>query len=361
MMVILINTQKGWRGGERQLAWLIQGLKEKNCKQLLICRKHSALENYAKKNNLNYQAVTIALYTLPFLAFTLSKLIKIEKVEVVVDCHDSKSHTIGLLTKLFFTKEFKLLVHRKVIFPIHGWFSKTIKYSSNYVDSVICISKAVEKKIKKIDHKLRTVIIYDAIKPISVESSDYLFQKTKKSDAVFIGYIAALTPEKDHVTFLKTAQNLANKNPNFHFLIIGVGKLKEELEQLTQNLGLEDKVTFLGFLDNLNDVIPQIDLLLFTSKSEGLGSTILDFFMAKKPVVTVKNGGSEELVFNNQTGFIAEIGDSTALTNYCLDIFGNPANTSRMVHNAFDFATQNFNVNKIVAETLSEYQFIIKK
>jgi glycosyltransferase involved in cell wall biosynthesis len=361
MTIILINTQKGWRGGERQLAWLIEGLQDLNYNQILFCRKNSALEKYAISNNLNYRSFKITFYTLPFLAFTLFKIIQKENNKVVVDCHDSKSHTIGLLTKLFFTKKFKLLVHRKVIFPVTGWFSKKVKYSSTYVDSVICISKAIAKEIKTNDSTLRTVIIYDAIKPIPFINSTFLLQQTNKKNALFIGYIAALTEEKDHVSFLKTAQKLADKNINFHFVIIGIGKLKNELQQLTKDLGIENRVTFLGFLNNLNEVIPQIDLLLFTSKSEGLGSTILDFFMAKKPVVTVKNGGSEELVFNNETGFITQIGDITALTNYCLTIFSDTENTNRMVTNAYTFACNNFNIDKMVSATSAEYVYILKK
>jgi glycosyltransferase involved in cell wall biosynthesis len=361
MTVILVNTQKGWRGGERQLAWLIEGLKERKYNQILICRKNSAFEEFAISNNLEYHSFKITFYNLPSLALALNKIIKKEKNKVVVDCHDSKSHTIGLLTKLLFTKKFKLLVHRKVIFTIKGWFSSKIKYSYKSVDSVICISKAVEKVIKSNDSKLRTVVIHDAIKPIFLEKSDFLIKKTNKSNATFIGYIAALTKEKDHITFLKTAQKLSDSNPNFHFVIIGIGVLKSELEQLCSDLGIENRVTFLGFLDNLNEVIPQMDALLFTSKSEGLGSTILDFFMAKKPVITVKNGGSEELVFNNKTGFITDIGNVTALTNYCLDVFSNPENTKRMVENAFEFASQNFNVNKIVDATIAEYHYLVKE
>lgn len=361
MTIILINTQKGWRGGERQLAWLIEGLKERNYNLILICRKNTALEKFAISNNIKYYSFKIAFYNLLFLALALSKIINKETTEVVVDCHDSKSHSIGLLAKLLFNKNFKLLVHRKVIFPIKGWFSSKVKYSSKSIDSVICISKAVEKIIKSNDSKLRTVVIHDAIKPITLEESNFLIRKTNKTNAIFIGYIAALTEEKDHVTFLKTAQKLSKINLNFHFLIIGTGVLKNDLEQLTIALGIVNRVTFLGFLDNLNEVIPQIDALLFTSKSEGLGSTILDFFMAKKPVITVKNGGSEELVFNNKTGYIADIGDVTALTNYCLEIFSNPENTKRMVENAFEFANQNFNVEKIVAATIKEYNYLVKE
>ena len=361
MTVILINTQKGWRGGERQLTWLIEGLTEKKYPLILICRKNSALEQFASSNNLKYYSFKIAFYNLFYLAFLLSKIIKKEQTKVVVDCHDSKSHSIALFAKLLFVNNFKLLVHRKVIFPIKGWFSGKIKYSSNYINSVICISKAVEKILQNNDNKLRTVVIHDAIKPILFKESTFLKEKTTTSNAIFIGYIAALTKEKDHVTFLKTAQKLSEINLNFHFLIIGIGALKTELENLSIALGIEDRVTFLGFLDNLNEVIPQIDVLLFTSKSEGLGSTILDFFMAKKPVVTVKNGGSEELVINNQTGYITDIGDVTALTNYCLDIFKNPENTQRMVDNAFAFASQNFNVDEIVAATIAEYHFLVSE
>lgn len=352
MRIIHINTQKNWRGGERQLSWLYEGLHKKGIEQIIICRKKSKLEAFSIENGIEFKSFSIQIYTLFYVAFKLLHLVK--KNETIIHCHDSKSHTIALILKLVYKSNVKVVVHRKVNFPIKGNFSKKIKYSEKYINAIFCVSKSVETTLFKSTGFKNTIVIYDMIKPFEIPSkpnhSTFNFQ---------IGYIAALTAEKDHFTFLKTAKNILEINPNIQFVIAGEGKLKQNLLDFTAELGISNKVDFVGFVKDIPALIATIDLLLFTSTSEGLGSTILDFFIAKKPVVTVKNGGAEELVFHTITGFICELKDNKNLAKYCLELIENPKLSSEITENAFRFVNENFSENTIINKTLEAYKKIL--
>ena len=76
---------------------------------------------------------------------------------------------------------------------------------------------------------------------------------------------------------VKLCKLLLKKNHNLHFVIIGDGDNRQKLTQYALDLQISENVTFTGFIENAKKIIPEIDILLFTSTEEGLGSTILDF------------------------------------------------------------------------------------
>lgn len=323
MNIIHINLQKTWRGGEQQLAYLLDSLKKNSINQILICRKNSALHEFAQKKNIKCTPLKKGLFSTIANILTLFNLIRSNNIEII-HCHESKGHSLAVFSKIIFNYKAKIILHRRVIFPIKGYLSKKIKYSPKYISEVICISKAVEKSIHKSTNCNNTVVIPDMI------DTQYLYPKLnilrtefKIKENKIIGYIAALTPEKDHYTFLNTAKFLLNHDSNFHFVLIGDGKNEKELKLYAKKIGLDNKVTFTGFIKDAKKIISEIDILLFTSVEEGLGTTILDFFLAKKPVVCVKNGGSEDIVINDITGFICEKRDSEGLAKKILYLLQN--------------------------------------
>lgn len=358
MEIIHFNTQKDWRGGERQLAWLMDELFKKDIKQTLFCRKKSKLETYAIDNDINYQSFNIKFYNLFLLSYILKKH-TLKGDNVIIHCHDSKSHTIALLAKIFFIPTCKIIVDRKVMFPIKGWFSKKVKYATKYINSIICTSNAVKNLVVESTNNKNCTIIGDMIMPNNLPKGTILKTIYGINNPYIIGYIAAMTEEKDHFTFLKTAKEIIKTNPEIGFVLIGDGKLSDQIKTYSKELKIENNVHFLGFISNVPELINEIDLLLFTSTSEGLGSTVLDFFMTKKPVVTVKNGGCEELVYNNKTGLISNIKDYKDLANNCLKFYSDSNFTNSICSNAFEFATENFSSKSITEKIVAAYNKVL--
>lgn len=356
MNVIQINLQKTWRGGEQQLAYLIKSFQEKNINQILICKENSALEDFAKIEKINHFAIKSGFRNLFKNLKLLYHLIKENNIDII-HCHESKGHSLALFTKLIYRYKSPIILHRRVIFPIKGILSKKLKYSSKYISEIICVSKAVEKKIKDSTGNNNTIVIPDMIDTQYLYTNHHVLkQKYGISNKKIIGYIAALTPEKDHYTFLDTAKILIQKRKDCHFVLIGDGKDKDELILYSQKIGIEKYVTFTGYIPNAKSIISEIDILLFTSTEEGLGSTILDFFLAKKPVVCVKNGGSEDIVKNFETGFICDKKEVKSLVENIVFILENPEETEKIVQNAYDLVIEKHSIEKISNSILECYK-----
>lgn len=355
MKILHLNLQKNWRGGEQQLGYLIKGLTALGQEQLLLCRKRTALEEYAICNEIPYVSIEYGLLQKPKAIHILHKLI-FDKGISIVHCHESKGHGLVILTKIILGLEAKIVLHRRVMFPISGLWSKKVKYASRYINKTICISHAVEGVFQSSTQNLNTTVIPDMVDLIFPYINQHLLtSKWGIKASKVVGYIAALTFEKDHISFLNTAKKLTDVNSEIHFVLIGSGKLEASLKSYAQELGLSKRVHFLGFLENAKEIIPEIDVLLFTSTHEGLGSTILDFFVAKKPVVTVENGGSEDLVFDGITGFICKPKDVNCLAEHIEVLLRDTELTQKITNQAASFARENFSIPVVCERILAVY------
>ena len=107
-------------------------------------------------------------------------------------------------------------------------------------------------------------------------------------------------------------------------VIIGDGALKADLLRLRADLGLNDTVQFAGFIPEAQTLIGAFDVFVLCSRSEGLGSILLDAFAAGVPVVATAVGGIPELVNDGVTGLLAPPGEPVALA----------ATIDRLLHDA---------------------------
>ena len=83
MNVLQINMQKGWRGGEQQLSYLISGLKQENIGQVLVCEKGSELEKFAKENNVNFLSIKTGIFRTISNAKKIAQYVKNNKINIV--------------------------------------------------------------------------------------------------------------------------------------------------------------------------------------------------------------------------------------------------------------------------------------
>lgn len=355
--VIHINLSKNWRGGERQVALLMMGLQDIGVHQVLICTRNSSLHKYCKASKLPYRSFySVGLFF--YVPFLIAYWYARKKYDLV-HCHESRGHTLAFLARYFLGSSIKTVVHRRVLFPIRSKRITLLKYSPKYVDRVVCISKVVEQVVKEAVPQACTKVIPSGV-PLSIKEGDNDFDLRRiygiPSLSKIVAYVAALTHEKDHRTFLDTAKIVLGVRDDVHFIIVGDGVLFDELSSYVLELGIERNVHFTGFQKHIHHIIWQTDLLLFTSRSEGLGSTILDYFVHRRPVISAKNGGAEELIVDGQTGFLCPKGDALCFSEKLLDILWNDKEVQRITQNAFAFVQRSFSTEIVVEQTLNLYR-----
>jgi glycosyltransferase involved in cell wall biosynthesis len=86
------------------------------------------------------------------------------------------------------------------------------------------------------------------------------------------------------------AARIRRERPGVHFVLIGEGELRAELERSARASGLIDAVHFTGFRSDVERIMPELDVMAMTSRTEGLGTAVLDAFACRVPVVATAAG-----------------------------------------------------------------------
>ena len=132
-------------------------------------------------------------------------------------------------------------------------------------------------------------------------------------DVTLVGIVARLVPVKGFSYFLKAARLVSERFPKCLFVIAGDGELRDTLEREAEELGLGDRLRFLGFRRDLPEIYADLDLVVLSSLNEGLPVALIEAMAAGKPVVATNVGGVGDLVRHKQSGFLAPPQNSAAL------------------------------------------------
>jgi glycosyltransferase involved in cell wall biosynthesis len=143
-------------------------------------------------------------------------------------------------------------------------------------------------------------------------------------DAKTVGLVAVLRPEKNHELLLRAAQQIRRTEPKTHFVLVGGGPRRADLEQLTARLGLTDAVHFLGPRGDVPQLLPQFDVFALTSKIEASPISILEAEACGVPVAATSVGSVPESVIHEETGLLVPSDDAEALAHAITRILESP-------------------------------------
>ena len=167
----------------------------------------------------------------------------------------------------------------------------------------IAISRAVEKFLLEAREVPKKYPIHVIHYGYIARTSNYLeFNRRKKSarfrntDRLTIGMIGRLVPQKDYPTLLKAFAKFSQIFPASTLQIIGSGNLKAELSKLSHNLGIENKVKWVGKVSNVFDYLKDFDLFVLTSSYEGFGLVLLEAMDAGVPLLASRNSAIPEVM-----------------------------------------------------------------
>ncbi|MGH1363829.1 MAG: glycosyltransferase [Calditrichia bacterium] len=316
MNVLHLSTAKTWRGGEQQLAYLLVELRKMDVQQQVVCVMNSPMFHFCKAEG--FDAVATSKKSSLDLRYSWSIASAARKFSPeIVHSHDSHAHSFALYSKLFRRFQINLIASRRVDFPVGQSISAKWKYRNPEVKKILCVSDAIRDIMLRSVDSERLATVYSGIDAERFRfSADGRLRKLANlsQNIKLIGNVAALAPHKDYPTFLNTAKQVLSERNDVHFFLIGEGGLRSELEGLCRELQIEKHVTFCGFRDDIEYLLPELDVFLISSETEGLGTSILDAFAAGVAVVATAAGGIPELVLPEKTGLLCPVKDEACLS-----------------------------------------------
>jgi glycosyltransferase involved in cell wall biosynthesis len=174
-----------------------------------------------------------------------------------------------------------------------------------------------------------------------------------------VGTVGNLYPVKGYNFLLQAVSRVIREASNVIFLIIGRGRLKNELEQQAADLGINRQVKFLGFRSDVPRLLQLMDVFVMSSLSEGLSLSILEAMAAGKPVVATWVGGNPEIVQEGRTGFLVPSGDSDVLGSRILTLLKNRDLVKSLGDVGRKRVEENFSAERMAAQYQELYQRLL--
>lgn len=184
----------------------------------------------------------------------------------------------------------------------------------------IAVSKSVgnhwQSKLKKA--KLR--VIYNGIPydPYLQAKPTLREELGLSSDHILIGMVGRINPGKGQGFFLEMAQTLVATYPHLHFVLVGdpfpgYEPILDELRKKIEQEGLSQQVSYLGFREDIPQIMASLDIFVLPSVlPDSFPTVILEAMAAGKPIVATKSGGAAEMIEEGKTGFLIPIHDRKA-------------------------------------------------
>jgi N-acetyl-alpha-D-glucosaminyl L-malate synthase BshA len=132
-------------------------------------------------------------------------------------------------------------------------------------------------------------------------------------------------------------------------LMVGDGPERHAAEELCRQLGVDEQVRFLGKQEQMEDILAVSDVFLLPSEYESFGLAALEAMAARVVVISSNAGGLAEINIPGETGFLAEVGDTEAMSNYAIQLLSNPDYLAGMKEKAFQQACT-FDISNIIPQ-----------
>jgi glycosyltransferase involved in cell wall biosynthesis len=229
------------------------------------------------------------------------------------------------------------------------------------VDCFIFVSKEARREfgVSLPNHKAR--VIYDAIELPGQEamaSRDVVRRELGiPEDAIVIGMVARVNPQKDYFTLAAAAAKVLRCEPKARFMVVGDNSLVdmnrrhyETVAVELERLGVRDQFVFTGHRSDVYRMIGAMDISVLATHREGFGLCVAESMAMRKPVVATAVGGILDFVEDKVTGLLHGHGDAEGLTDAILFLIANPGAADRLAMAGYKHVESNFSRQMFVRE-----------
>lgn len=313
LKVVHVETGRYLYGGARQVLHLLEHLPALGVESLLVCSRGAEIAERGRA--LDVRVVELSMrgdLDLPF-AFRLAALLRRERPDLV-HVHSRRGADVwgGLAARM---AGVPAVLTRRVDNP-ESALAVRLKYP--LYAQIVAITEAVQQVLVGNGVPAdRIAVVHSAIDPAPYRQhasrAELVAAFGLDPGAPVLGIAAQLIGRKGHGYLFEALQQLEQRHPSVQLLVFGRGPLEAELRAQAQALGLDGRVHFLGFRDDLGHWLGALDLLVHPALAEGMGVTLLQAAASGTAVIASRAGGIPEAVADGQTGLLVPPADVAAL------------------------------------------------
>jgi glycosyltransferase involved in cell wall biosynthesis len=274
---------------------------------------------------------------------------KIAGVSIIVHTphgHVFYGHFGPFATRLFIIIErFTASIMDRIVALSEGERNDYIAFSVSNPDKMVTIHSGVD-----IDLYMKA--------RISIEEKKRAMGLSPKG--LVVGTVGWLLPIKGPIHLLKAMGCLWRSHPEIQLVFVGKGELEEELREETFRMGVYDRVIFLGWRDDIPEIMQVLDIFVLPSLNEGMGRVLVEAMAAGKPIVASSVGGIPDLVIQGENGLLVPAADIKALASGIKFLIANPEKRKEMGEKGRKIAIQ-YGSDSMVQKIDQLYQDLLGK
>lgn len=350
--VLHIDGGHGWAGGQNQVRLLIRELESMGFKQLCICPEGSELEERLRLEGLPVRGVPWRGGTDPRAMFSIGNHLRHYHL---VHCHDAHALQTAIVPAALLG--IPIVATRRVCFDTHA-----LKW--NRARRVIAISEAVRDTLVKagVDRKrirlIHSSIDIQEIRALSPAKPGLREMLRVDADVFVAGNIGSLVGYKSQ-SLLATAAAHAGR---VTWVVIGEGRERASIEQAIRENNVADHVMLAGSVPDARRTLKEMNVFVFPSVGEALGTSVLDAMAVGIPVIAADSAGPAEVLrpVHAETGAsLFPPGDAASLAKLVRRVRDEPALRDVMI-TAQNRRIEDFRIERMTMQTLDVYREVLR-
>ena len=325
MRVLHVDSGREFRGGQNQVRLLTRELaRDPSVEQRLVTQRGSELARRATAEGVTVREIPWGLGLDPRAWWRLVVESLAWRPDLI-HAHNNHAVTLAIWARRFLgyaSTAPRVVATRRVVFPVRR------RSALRHADAVVAISQAVRATLLAAGFPPGEVkVVHDGIDPDEVRraaapSFGIRARLGVPPGTPVVANVAALEPAKDQRTLIRAARAAREARPDLHWVIAGDGPERHALATEVRRLDLADRVHLIGHISQADALLRESDVVVMSSRAEGLGTVVLHALALGKPVVATAGGGLSEIV---PPRWLVPVGDADALARRVIEALDHPS------------------------------------
>lgn len=325
--ILYLSTSSGPGGAERVISNLSASLDPARFRAILCLFRPGWIQTHTESRAVStYVIPTHGMFDWRWM-LRFKRLLKAEHVDLI-HAHEFDANVQGTLVAVLSGIPVVATVHGKNYFWEKGRRRLAYRWVSRRATMVAVSQDLKHFLVEKVGIDPGHVkVVYNGVDALpQIDSSD--IRKCREelelpSGSQIVGVIGNLYPVKGHQYLIASIPSVLAKCPNTTFIFAGRGQLEAELRSQALQLGVDERIRFLGLREDIPRILSILDVFVLPSLSEGLSMAILEAMIAGKPVIATNVGGNPELVEDGETGYLVPSQNSQTLADRLITVLTN--------------------------------------
>ncbi|MBI5595946.1 MAG: glycosyltransferase family 4 protein [Elusimicrobia bacterium] len=366
MKVIFVSESHGWSGGAAQMLVLGRGLSAAGWEVILCSPEGGEVAKRAAGAGMRHIAFHPRQDYDLFAAKRLADLVDAEKADVLHG-HHPRGHAVGLASLYLSKRRPVFVVTRRVSFRVSANPFSALKYRHPRIDGYIAVADNIRRELIAGGVRPEKVVTI----PSGVDMS--LFTPRAPAPGIVrelglpagvpvIGKIANYSAWKGQAVLLEAAKRLKARGTRTVLVFAGRDTDSPELKGLARRAGVLDDCRFLGFREDVPELLSVFTVSVNAAlKGEGISGALRESLAMEVPAVASDAGGNAELVVDGKTGRLFQAGSEEALARVLAETLAGPAEAKALAKAGAAVVAERFSDKASVRLTMAYYAALAER